>query len=349
MRKYLPVMAVVVFVVALLGLSNYIWIGQEQVRAERIREAEHHLVVYSDMPIDVNNDLAKKFYEQTHLRVQIITKNDGDIQSYLKSNSKDTADPDIIIAVQPLLQTAAKQGRLKPYASEATDQVAYAHKDADGYWVGLWYDPMVLVISREYYAHHGLQLQNWNDLLADPDVRIAFPDLAATDIAGDFLCTFVEIYGQENAMRYFKNIQRHVAVYSKSMTPAVWRVASGEADVGVVDAVTARQLVKDAAPIYILYPQDGTSCWLVGAGVTVTCQDEELSGKFMDWLLSKDTIDILRKSHLYLDYTANRQGNELDAKGQQLVLFQAQKNYTEQGRKEMQDWWIKMVRFGKES
>jgi iron(III) transport system substrate-binding protein len=349
MKKYMPIAAIIVFILALLGYSNYIWTQQEAVRAERIREAERHLVVYSDMPADVNADLAKRFYERTHLRVQIQTKTDGEIQGDAKHGSSGVVYPDVVIAVQPVLQEEYKQGRLQAYASQATDAVPLSLKDADGYWTGLWVDPMVLIISQEYYGQHGLGLQTWESLLGDPEARIAFPDLAATDIAGDFLCSFVEVHGQDNSLQYFKNLQRHITAYSKSMSLVARRVASGESELGVVDAVTARQYVNDKAPLYILYPQDGTSYWLVGAAATKTCGDEELSGQFIDWLLSKEAAQILRKNHLYLNHTISAYNTELDAKGQGMVLFPLRKNYTEQGRKEMQDWWIKTVRFGKES
>ena len=93
---------------------------------------------------------------------------------------------------------------------------------------------------------------------------LAFPDLAAMDMAGEFLCSFVEIKGLDESERYLRALQSHVASYSKSMSVNVRRVASGEADIGVADASSARQYRNDGAPIYIIYPQDGTSYWLTG-------------------------------------------------------------------------------------
>ena len=79
MKKHIPVVAVILFVAALLCLSNFIWMQQEARRTQAVEEAERHLQVYSSLPDDVNVDLAKMFYDRFHLRVQITTKADGDL------------------------------------------------------------------------------------------------------------------------------------------------------------------------------------------------------------------------------------------------------------------------------
>lgn len=346
MKKYLPIVAVIIFILALLGFSNHVMEQQKLQEAQAAYEEERHLLVYSDMPDDVNAGLAQAFYKRTGMRVQIQSKTDDQIGDLLGSAAE--RQPDVILASEPMLRRLQKQEILKPFASEQTETVPYAFKSADGYWTGLWLDPIVFVISKEYYAQKGLHIQNWDDLLTDPMLRLAFPDLASMDMAGDFLCSFVEMKGVDAAGLYLRALQSHVAAYSKSMSVSVRRVASGEADIGVVDAAMARQYKHDGAPLYILYPQDGTSYWLTGAAVTQWCAEDELAASFMNWLFSADVDAILRRNHIFLTYASETAPQEADAKGQKLVLFPVKKQYTDAGRKELQDWWIKTIRFGKE-
>jgi len=348
MKKHIPVVAVILFVAALLCLSNFIWMQQEARRTQAVEEAERHLQVYSSLPDDVNVDLAKMFYDRFHLRVQITTKADGDLHQSVIHDPSGRNHPDVIIASQAVLQEAARRQMTVPYASEQTESVPYTFKEADGYWVGLWMDPMVFVVDNDYYQKHSLMLYTWNSVLLDPEMRLAFPDLAATDIATDFLCTFVEARGQEEAQKYLKDLQRHVTVYSKSTSLSARRVILGEADIGVTDAVTARQYVRDHIPLHIVYPQDGTSYWLIGAAVTQWNGDEELAALFMDWLLSDEIRSILDKNHIYVYYTSENQPKAPDVKGKELQMFSVQKNYSDDGRKQLGEWWIKTVRFGKE-
>ena len=49
-----------------------------------------------------------------------------------------------------------------------------------------------------------------------------------------------------------------------------------------------------------------------------------------------------------MTYTSDTGKNVLDAKGDGLALFPVKKQYTAEGRRSLQDWWIKSVRFGKE-
>lgn len=347
MKKYLPLLAVIVFIAAMLGLSNYIWTQQEAAKAQKAYEAERHLVVYSDLPNDVNTDIAAAFYERTHMRVQIYSKTDNQITNSM-DNSR-SHQPDILIASEVVLQHQQTKGRLKPYDSEVTEQVPSTFKDADGNWTGLWYNPMVFVLSKRYYEQQGQRINTWDDLLTDSQLALVFPDLASMDIAGDFLCSIVESRGLEETSLYLKELQNHVAVYSQSMSTSARRVASGEADMGVLDAATARQYNMDGAPIVIVYPQDGTAYWLTGAAVTQWCEDDELSQLFMDWLYSDDVTQVLHKNHIYLTGASDIAPKELDVKGQNLVLLPVKKDYTEQGRREIQDWWLKNVRFGKDS
>ncbi|MCH4179076.1 MAG: extracellular solute-binding protein [Megasphaera sp.] len=346
MKRYIPILAIIVFIAAMLGLSDYIWKQQELAQMQAAYEAERHLVVYSDLPNDVNTDIAAAFYKRTHMRVQIYSKTDSQINSSMEDSM--SHQPDIIIAAEPVLQQQQKRAMFKPYASEVTEHVPYDFKDADGNWNGLWYNPLVFVISNSYYERQGLHIQQWDDLLTDSQLTLVFPDLASMDIAGDFLCSFVEARGLEETALYMKELQTHIAVYSKSMTTGARRIAGGEADMGVIDAATARQYRTDGAPIFIIYPRDGTSYWLTGAAVTKWCEDSELTSQFMDWLYSDDINQVLHKNHIYLTYVNDEVPKELDAKGQEIVLLPVKKEYTEQGRRDIQDWWLNTVRFGKE-
>lgn len=81
-------------------------------RGSAAYEAERHLVVFSDLPQDVNDGLAQLFYEQKHLRVQIYSKSDGDIRQALKTDSG--VKPDILIASEDNLREQKKNGILQP-------------------------------------------------------------------------------------------------------------------------------------------------------------------------------------------------------------------------------------------
>ena len=78
--------------------------------------------------------------------------------------------------------------------------------------------PWSLSSVSRYYERRGQLLSTWDDLLTDPQMLLAFPDLAAMDMAGEFLCSFVEIKGLDESERYLRALQSHVASYSKSMS-----------------------------------------------------------------------------------------------------------------------------------
>ena len=100
MKKYVPTLAIVLFVLAVLGFSNILLEKQQEEKAEDAYRAERHLVVYSDMPADVNSALARKFYRDTGLRVQIETHTDSELQS-LADDAASDAGPDMVHGMRP--------------------------------------------------------------------------------------------------------------------------------------------------------------------------------------------------------------------------------------------------------
>lgn len=153
MKKFVPFIVLSLFVILLLSLCGPILTKRQQEEAQRAYEAERHLVVFSDLPQDVNDGLAQLFYEQKHLRVQIYSKSDGDIRQALKTDSG--VKPDILIASEDNLREQKKNGILQPYASPVTDKVLPSMKDPEQLWNGLWYNPMVFIVSQSYYERAG--------------------------------------------------------------------------------------------------------------------------------------------------------------------------------------------------
>lgn len=64
MKKFVPFIVLSLFVILLLSLCGPILTKRQQEEAQRAYEAERHLVVFSDLPQDVNDGLAQLFYDR---------------------------------------------------------------------------------------------------------------------------------------------------------------------------------------------------------------------------------------------------------------------------------------------
>ena len=87
---------------------------------------------------------------------------------------------------------------------------------------------------------------------------------------------------------------------------------------------------------------------VVRVAVTNWCEDGELTNAFIDWLYSSNANAVLWQKHIFLSDALPPAKAEVDAKGQEIALFPVKKQYSDQGRRDLQAWWIKSVRFGKE-
>ncbi|EGS33313.1 ABC transporter substrate-binding protein [Megasphaera sp. UPII 135-E] len=348
MKRYIPLGTLTVFIIVIFACSYYVFNIREKASQQMQTTAVRHVMVFSDLPSEINQEMATVFYQRTGMRVQIRTVSDSNLK-YLMTNVETTEKPDIIIATEPVLRMAGANGRLRSFPVVPKEQVSFRFRDKNRRWLGLWYNPTVFVVRSEYYQNHGGNIQGWEDLIVENKVRIAVPDFAATDMAGDLLCTLVEVNGIQKMKTYLQAIQQNSVSYAKTLSISARRVASGEVDIGVVDGSHARQYQKDGAPMVIVYPKEGTAYWLTGVGVTIWNHDDEFSNRFLEWLFSEDIVQILQKNKIFVDFTTPMIHQEADIQGKSLRVFPVRKEYTEEGRLALQEWWVRTIRFGKDN
>lgn len=347
MKKYIPLCLLAGFIFCMLGWGHYALAQKERAAKQATYAAAEHLLVYSDLPDSVNRGMAGAFYQRTGLSVQIQTMSDRKLQETV-TDMGGQEKPDLIIAAEQVLRNVGSKGLLRTCSVTGAERVLPSFKDRKNRWLGLWYNPMVFAVSADYYKQYGHTLQGWQDIVKQTNCRILFPDLAATDMAGDFLCTLVEMQGRDNTAAYLRRIQQQRISYAKTWAINVRRVAGGEVDLAVVDESNAAQYQAEGAPLVIVYPREGTSYWLTGIGITVWNHESEIAASFVEWLLSPDVTRVLQQQQVFVEYTTTPHPYRSDAAGKRLVLFPVKKEYTDEGRSVLQDWWLRTVRFGRD-
>ncbi|MBF1325935.1 MAG: hypothetical protein HXM51_05070, partial [Megasphaera micronuciformis] len=166
MKRYFTFIGMIVFIGLFLAVGVYIQQErQQQLATQEMYAKERHLVVYSDMPTAVNRDLAEAFYKSKHLRVQMVSMSEDGLQRALQKPVQGRMTPDVVIASEDTLRQGQIQGCFIPYSSEATETVPIYLKDDENAWTGLWYDPLLFVVNRDYYAMGGNNINTWSDLL----------------------------------------------------------------------------------------------------------------------------------------------------------------------------------------
>lgn len=265
--------------------------------ARHIPPPKSELVVYTDIPTNVSAVLAAAYEQEYHVKINMLPLTEEQMAARL---SKDIQDGDVVITSANNLQIGEHHNVFKPFVSEQGDLVQPNFKQPDGYWVGLWYDPVVFVIRDPYYKGDGKQFNTWQSLRTPGNWGMVMPDFAASQSAANILYSFVEVYGEEGSLKGFVDMKPHVIQYAKFLSTSVRLAALGETDIAIGNYSDAKQFANKHYPIAIVFPQDGTPYYLTGVALLNKTKHVEESQQFITWLLSVQGANTLLKNDFFM-------------------------------------------------
>ena len=180
MRRYTSLLltAFLLFILVVAGSAYFAGARQDD-RNRPLRE----IVVYTTLPAE-HASILTNAYEQSHnVRVNFVPLSSGEIIKRLQAQAEagDEGAASMVLADKDTLNKAAVAGYFTPYLSEAGDQVPENFRQRDGYWVGVWYDPIVFCMNKDYLLTLPLVPDTWKELAAQPQVRIGSTDCLAAD------------------------------------------------------------------------------------------------------------------------------------------------------------------------
>ena len=197
-----------------------------------------------------------------------------------------TSDPQSICAAE---------GLLEPY--EAINAVHLSQpffKDPDNYWHGIYRGVLGIFYNMEELDR--LQLpypQDWDDLLK-PEYKglIWFSNPNTASTAKLAINTFVQVRGLDEAMKYFVELDKNVAQYTKSGGGPSKSVGSGECVIGIGflhDAIY--QIDKGYDNIGMTVPSN-TSCEIGATSIFKGCKHPNAAKLWIEYALTPECVEL---------------------------------------------------------
>lgn len=345
MKRWLAPCILLVFVLGVL--VGGIIMAQQRQEEDTISPQKGELIVYTDIPNQVTSVLADEYMKEKNIKLTVLPLTEEQMSKRLSSAMADQSG-DIVITSQDNLELGVKSHQFTPVISEGIDEVADRFKNTDGQWVGVWYDPVIFAQSNAFYQREGKYVTTWSTLAKPGDWKVILTDFVASRSAATILYNFVEIYGKEEAIDYFIRLKTHVIQHSKFLTTPVRLASLGETDIGIGNYSDGNQYMMHNYPVKIIFPKDGSPYTLTGAGVLHTTKNKELAMECINWLLSKQTAQLLNDNNFKFCFTNPEMPLPVDSLGHELVLLPVSGHYTSEGKKELLDAWISQVRFRKD-
>lgn len=275
---------------------------------------EQEVNVYTHRHYEADQELFKKFEDQTGIKVNVINASADELIQKM-SMEGEQSPADVLITVDAGRLTRAKdQGLLQAIESQTLNNTIPSHlKDAENFWFGITKRARIIayakdrVNAQDLTTYEDLAESKWNDkLLIRSSSNIYNQSLLASIIVNN---------GEANAKQWTKAMVENMARTPKgSDRDQVKAVVAGEGDLAIVNSYYIGQMLNSSDPeevetakkVGLHFPnQDGrgTHINVSGAGVARYAPNKENAIRFIEFLVSKEAQDVF--ANLNYEYPVN--------------------------------------------
>ena len=192
----------------------------------------------------------------------------------------------------------------------------------------------------------------WKDL-TDPkyknEIQAADPQSSGT--AYTQIATFIQLWGEDDAFKYLKDLHKNVSQYTKSGNTATRNTARGEASIGIGFLHEHSLEREKGAPVELVVPCEGTGYEIGGVSVIKGARNPENAKLFVDWALSKEAQELSWKKgethQILTNSEAEMSPYSLDFKSINLIDYDFDKYGASDLRKRLIDKWVNEVKLAK--
>ena len=254
--------------------------------------AQGSLNVYCSPQAEWCQAIANAFQRQTGIKVALGLKGSGETLAQITAEALNpkgdvwfggTGDPHL---------AAAEQNLTQPYRSPNLDRLhEWARRQAEqsgGKTVGIYAGALGFGYNPELLQKKKLAPPAcWKDLVKPEykdEIQVANPNSSGT--AYTAIATVVQLFGEEEAFRYLRQLHKNINQYTRSGTGPIKAVARGETSVsisfmhdGVTEAVAG-------FPVKTQAPCEGTGYEIGSLSIIKGAKNLEGAKKFVDWALT---------------------------------------------------------------
>lgn len=319
--------------------------------------AESRLVVYCSAQNTMCEQEVLAFEQKHKIKTNSIRGSTGSIFARIEAE-KANPQGDVWYGgtLDPHSQ-AGEMGLLEAYKSPNLQYIPDALKDPakvkGNYSSAIYLGILGFGVNTERLQKLNLPVPKcWKDL-TDPkyknEIQAADPQSSGT--AYTQIATFVQLWGEEEAFKFLKELNKNVSQYTKSGNTATRNTARGEAAIGI-GFLHEHSIEKEkGAPVELIVPCEGTGYEIGGVSIIKGARNPENAKLFVDWALSKEAQELSWKkgeSHQILTNSeAEMSPYSLDFKSINLINYDFDKYGASDLRKRLIKRWVDEVKLGK--
>lgn len=277
--------------------------------------------VYTHRHYKADDQLFKKFTEQTGIKVNIVNASADELIQRLETEGAES-QADLLITVDAgRLYRAQSKDLLQPIQSDILDQNIAAHfREASGLWYGMTYRARIIAYAKDRV--NPADIQNYEDL-ADPKWKGKILVRSSENIYNQsLLASLILANGENEAKNWASHVVANMARTPKgSDRDQVKAVAAGEGDLAIVNTYYIGLMLNDENPeerkagesVGIIFPNQnnrGTHINISGMGVTKHAPNKANAVKLMEFLSEEEAQQML--ADLNFEYPINPKAKQAE-------------------------------------
>ncbi|MCI6376009.1 MAG: ABC transporter substrate-binding protein [Clostridiales bacterium] len=299
MKKLFTLLLAAVMVLACVSFASA-EIDEALIKAA---QEEGELVVYGSCEEPYVAAAAKHFEELYGIKTYYQRLSTGEVQAKITEEAGNPSADVWFGGTTDPYNESAKAGLLMAYeAANAADLSAPMYRDADGYWYGIYKGILGFMVNTEELERLGLEApKSWDDLLK-PEYKglvwMSNPNTAGT--AKLIINTMVQLKGHDEAMKYFVELDKNIAQYTKSGSGPSKKVGIGECVIGIGflhDGIA--QILSGYDNIALIIPSEGTSFEIGATAIFEGCAHENAAKLWIEYALSPECVELADDAESY--------------------------------------------------
>ncbi len=259
-------------------------------------DEEKVLNVYSSRSESLNNAVILNFEKDTGIKVNVVIAGTGEV---IKRVASEKANPlgDVLWAGSEAM-LASQAELFEEYVSVEDPKMMPEFRNTTKLFSPAFSDPTVMIVNTDLKG--SMKIDGWLDLL-NPELKgkISFGDPVNSSSA--FQCLIAMLYsvgkgdpfGKEAWDYVDKLIKQLDGKMANSSSQVFKGVAGGEYVVGLTWEDPAAALVKNGAPVAVVFPVEGALYAPQSVQVIKNCKHPENAKKFIDYMLSEKIQDLV--------------------------------------------------------
>ena len=230
------------------------------------------------------------FQDKSGVKVTCLDMSSGEALERIRAESENPQG-DVLFGTTNLSHVnLAQDGLTEPYKGSGWSLLPDGPvKDPDGYWTGFYYGVMGFACSPERLEEIGAECPtSWQDLL-DPiyegEIVIASP--AASGTSYTVLSGLCQLYGEDGAFEFWKQMDANVAQYTESGSAPGKMAAAGEYAVGISFSHDIQVQQDKGLPVILNFSEEGMPFEIGGISILKGAKNLAAAQAWVDYVFTK--------------------------------------------------------------